>query len=440
MNLPIKAICKAAKTRKDGTASIAIQYCFSSDRRALLDSGISLPPKYWNNRRECILNSLPTQYGDANILNDQLGIEIRKAEDIITLALKQNEDPVDFFKFYYDPNKVTDIILLEIEERNSLKKAEDVYSNKDIYFQIDNYIISKTKKVSKDMPRVYRNMKDHLKAFELFRKRPITFESLNLNFYEEFVDFLTYDYVLMRRQKHLVGLKTNTVGKTIKQLKTFLKDRIKKEIIPNIVLSDWTVLEVEVDAVYLSKADIDAILKVDISKHTHLQDYKNDTILGCLTGLRFSDFSKIQQDDLRDGMLFKKQQKSDHWVVIPLRTEAREILKKRVFENFKAPTNPEFNRHIKNLARLAGIVEPITHSYKKGNKTITETKEKCDWITTHTCRRSFCTNEFLAGTPVSLIMKISGHKSERDFYRYIRISPQEAAYKIQEIWNERGEI
>lgn len=35
----------------------------------------------------------------------------------------------------------------------------------------------------------------------------------------------------------------------------------------------------------------------------------------------------------------------------------------------------------------------------------------------HTCRRSFCTNEFLDGTPVQLIMGISGHKTEKAFRR-----------------------
>ncbi len=37
-------------------------------------------------------------------------------------------------------------------------------------------------------------------------------------------------------------------------------------------------------------------------------------------------------------------------------------------------------------------------------------------------------------------MKISGHKSLRDFYKYIRISPEEAGQKIKELWQQRGEI
>ncbi len=37
-------------------------------------------------------------------------------------------------------------------------------------------------------------------------------------------------------------------------------------------------------------------------------------------------------------------------------------------------------------------------------------------------------------------MKISGHKSVKDFYKYIRITPEEAAARIEELWRSRGEM
>ncbi len=88
-------------------------------------------------------------------------------------------------------------------------------------------------------------------------------------------------------------------------------------------------LEEEVDAVYLNWDEIKKIFQVDLSRYPHLVDYRDDFVLGCMTGLRFSDFSKLMKDDLRGDMLFKKQQKSDHWVVIPLRPEAKKILDDR---------------------------------------------------------------------------------------------------------------
>jgi integrase len=139
-------------------------------------------------------------------------------------------------------------------------------------------------------------------------------------------------------------------------------------------------------------------------------------------------------------MLYKKQEKSDHWVVIPLRKEAKIIFSHQFRERIPNLTNPEFNRHIKTIGKLAGLYQTIKFSYKKGNKNIEVIKPKYDLITSHTARRSFCTNEFLAGTPVKLIMKISGHKSEKDFYKYIRVTPEEAAQKIRELWLERNDM
>jgi hypothetical protein len=74
------------------------------------------------------------------------------------------------------------------------------------------------------------------------------------------------------------------------------------------------------------------------------------TLLGCLTGLRFSDFSDLVKEDLRKDMLHRKQNRSDHWVVIPLRDEALNILKNRFNNNVSTPSNTEFNRYIKIIA------------------------------------------------------------------------------------------
>jgi hypothetical protein len=89
---------------------------------------------------------------------------------------------------------------------------------------------------------------------------------------------------------------------------------------------------------------------------------------------------------------------------------------------------------------LAKINIPIKFSFKKGNQNTVLIKPKYEWITSQTARRSFCTNEFLAGIPVELIMKISGHKRTKDFYKYIRITPEEAANKIKELWMERNDM
>ena len=74
-----------------------------------------------------------------------------------------------------------------------------------------------------------------------------------------------------------------------------------------------------------------------------------------------------------------------------------------------------FNYYIKEVVRLAGLNEPVRISHRRGNIIREEIRPRYAWISWHTARRSFCTNEYLAGTPSDLIMSISGHKSEKSF-------------------------
>ncbi len=73
-----------------------------------------------------------------------------------------------------------------------------------------------------------------------------------MNFYEEFVKYLTYDIIQLRRKEVIKGLKINSVGKIIKHLKSFLKYRMRKKIIPFMDLGVYKVMEEEVDTVYLT--------------------------------------------------------------------------------------------------------------------------------------------------------------------------------------------
>jgi len=52
------------------------------------------------------------------------------------------------------------------------------------------------------------------------------------------------------------------------------------------------------------------------------------------------------------------------------------------------------------------------------------------FISTHTGRRSFCTNTYNAGIPPHQIMTIYGHKSEKVFFNYIKASVKRKAVQI----------
>lgn len=455
MLLPIKPICSKSKIRKDGTSIIFLQYCGPDDKKTLLNTEIGIPPQFWTKRSQSISDDLPDMYGEAAKLNERLTALLRKAEDIIKLGMNSCvSDIVDFVKIKFDTN--LDVAAIGNEKSGSYfnpanetradsgKEGKSVtelnISGKscvDFYSQFNDYMKVKKNKVSPGMMKIYEATKEMLLSFDTFRGKTISFESLDYDYYDRLVDFLTYDYEQRRRKVVVKGLKRSTIGRTIKQLRIFVRDRVKRKIISPIDLSDFKIVDEEADAIYLTPAEIDCIYATDLLLHPTLALHRDLLVLGCLTGLRFSDFSSITPEDINGDMLYKKQRKSDGWVVIPLRPRAYAILVTKFKGLIPKTTNPEFNRHIKNVGKLAGITGIVKFSHKKGNQDLILKKSKCDWITSHTCRRSFCTNEYLAGTPVELIMKISGHKSLKDFYKYIRITPEEAGNRIKELWKKR---
>ena len=80
----------------------------------------------------------------------------------------------------------------------------------------------------------------------------------------------------------------------------------------------------------------------------------------------------------------------------------------------------------------------ISIKEKRGGVETEITQPKYEFISSHTARRSFATNEFLAkDIKTYQIMALTGHKTEKAFYRYIRLTREENAKDIANIWQQR---
>src|SRR5690606_19723634 len=107
--------------------------------------------------------------------------------------------------------------------------------------------------------------------------------------------------------------------------------------------------------------------------------------------------------------------------------EIMEVMKR--YDNKFPPklSEPILRKNIKTACSSVGFKELLKVSYTKGGKLV-ETKEpKFSLVKTHTARRSFCTNHYVAGKSVQNIMLFSGHKTEREFYKYIRVERKQEA-------------
>ncbi len=132
------------------------------------------------------------------------------------------------------------------------------------------------------------------------------------------------------------------------------------------------------------------------------------------------------------------QKKTSQKVIVPVCTDLqRKILKKFNNQLPQVENVTEFNKIIRELCEHANITEEVTMLRNIANVKQEVVSKKYELVTIHTCRRSFCTNHFLNRMPVTLIMAISGHKTERAFMRYLKIDNSKKVDMFRENMEKR---
>lgn len=321
-----------------------------------------------------------------------------------------------------------DYILLELEKN---REYEQRSNRVNLFETLEKYIVEKAPFVSKDQVKDYKSLRKHLKAFKEYSSQPITFRNLNLKFYNEFMDYLFHKAV---KPDGSIGLVTNSAGKIVRMLKGFVNYQMAKGTIPTIDLKNFKVVEEETDAIYLTETELSKINKLDLSDDKELEEIRDILLVGCYTGLRYSDLSSLNSEhiDLENELINIKQRKVHKAVVIPMIDYVPEILKKYNYELPKVPSN-KFNERVKELGQKIKLNQKVEIVRKKGNSRITSVHKKYELISSHTCRRSFCTNMYLSGFPAEELMKISGHKSPTAFMRYIKVDNMQAANRLKDL-------
>jgi integrase len=402
-------------SKKDGKTPIYIQYNYSRDKRILINTHRRIELKYWDFENDVLRRSHP-KYDSINRHIKKTKLEI---ESIVSNAQDDGVEP--------SPEYI-------LNEYYGINQEQSITDRKNLFEYFEDYIKAKSPRVGKHTVNDYHALKKHLNGYERWSRSKLDFKSINYSFYQKFMKYLSHDAVKPDGEK---GLAVNTIGKTLKNLKIFLRDCGRKNIIDPIDTSDFKVYQEDVENIYLTKEEINFIYKLDLSEDKERERIRDLFVLGCYTGLRYSDLSSIKSANIKGDFIYLRQGKTMNNVVIPLNEAAKKIIEKYNGGIPEGIHMNDFNKQIKGIAKDAGIDEEIIITQKRGAERVDTTYKKFDLIASHTCRRSFCTNEYLKGTPTLFIMKISGHRTERNFLKYIKVDEQVAAQKMLEFWKAR---
>ncbi|WP_310560882.1 tyrosine-type recombinase/integrase [Flavobacterium sp.] len=340
--------------------------------------------------------------------------------------------------------------ILKFSGRVNKSEPHKIYFTDWIQKYLDNpeAIFYKGKPISPKTVQHYNTAKLKFTNYEKHTKTKLRFQDINLSFYHNFLAYC----------RDVQKINNNTIGTQISILKKWCR-LIESEGLPinqEYKSSEFMVLTNTTKDIYLSENEINIVYNHNFSYSERLNNARYNFIIGLRTGLRISDFLKLEQLNLVDGYFEVETTKTSKSVVIPIHKQVIEILAKRNGLFPPKITDQKFNEYIKEICKEVDFTEMI-----EGAKMISKAKDKDffpekellsknknrkqygvypkhELVTSHICRRSFVTNLYGQNLTNMNIMAVTGHTTETNFLKYIKTTPKENAEKIKEHWENKN--
>ncbi len=239
---------------------------------------------------------------------------------------------------------------------NRLQKYEDPFTNKDIKHQLDvetgRLKKERLTQVSEDQETFpayidrfvceskagkrlnarsvhyapstlagYMKLKRILERYKVETGESIEYDMFTLDYYHVFKLWLTGR-----------NLTLNYVGTLLKDLKVMLKQAHNDGMHTNLAFQhqNFKKLVEEVDNIYLTDDELSNLFNLDLIANAKLDRIRDLFLIGCYTGLRFSDFSELRPENITHNgrILTRKTLKTSERVSIPLNPRVLAILDK----------------------------------------------------------------------------------------------------------------
>lgn len=399
------------KTRFYLTGSAICMNVAYNGKRVRLGLGISVNPADFDTEKQTVKKSEPT-YAEINR-------QLKKASVFVN----------EFYHTYLNSNGNTPPppdVLVNAFNSGFLNKAartvapEPQQNQASIFQFADDFL--KTGKLKPQRVRRFKNVLSVLKEFLTANVIKPTFEALTFDILESYKTYL-FDKKLYN---------PNTAGFHVKIVKQILNEATRRKHNKNLdYQTGFTAPANNTDNVYLTEPELQTLLSIDLTGKPYLNNTRNLFLIGCYSGLRFSDFSQLKPENITtvEGTEFINiaQQKTGNKVTIPLHPVVKKLLSANNGKPPRPITNQRLNEYVKELCQIAGINTPVEVTKYKAQMRTKTTRQKWQLVTTHTARRSFATNAYLAGLPIDLISSILGHSNIQQTQTYLKLDAHEKA-------------
>ena len=322
----------------------------------------------------------------------------------------------------------TVIVKEKWKELYSLKSQNDEEENTDkeengFFAQREEFWAFKSGRVSKNTMKGYHSMFKRVQAFVENTGRETSWDKINLEFHQDLEDHLLYDLKY--------GL--NTVGSTTKDYKTYLAWANKRGYLLNDHYKSLKKQRATTQILYLTKEEVFQFYLYKFQSDTHTK-VRDAFVLSCVTGLRYSDYSRIEPCNVVGNHIVMISQKTREEIRVPITDLAREILNK-YRNHISLPCLQRTNKLLKEAAKEAGLnnLRSIQINKSIGDPKTTQ-RPINQLITTHLGRKSFTTCLLFEGMSPIEVRRVSHHRDTVSFEKYAGSSEARIAEQMNDTW------
>ena len=413
------------RTPKTSFSLIRLRCTVDSQRlEYYLPAEYKIKPSHWDRVSRCAIT-------DSRRNKDLKGDPRLKVhlDNVNTEITKTRNTLVDIIQEYQ--HKGIKPTPAEIRQLLSERMGKRTSTPKNVFFlDFVNEYIKNSVDLQEQSRKQQASAKNVIERYSKSINKKLRFEDITIDFRNDFVKYL-------KTAKHEKGdyYKPNTIARIFKNIKTWMGAAYDKGLTDNndFKKKAFGVQKEDADTVYLKEEEISQMYNTDFSGSPRLERVRDVFVIMCYMGIRYSDYLLLKKENiLPSGLIRITTKKTKTPVEIPMHDRVREIMKKYNGEFPPAPSNQKFNDYMGEVVIKSGLERDVIVTETRGTMTRNKTVKLSSLVTAHTARRSCATNMFLAGVPTLSIMKITGHKSEKVFLKYIRITQEENALKLRD--------
>lgn len=416
----VKARYELNRPIRTGEAGIILVLQFNKQRTRCM-TGEYVLPDHWDKKRHRVADRYLDQFPDyleTNRVLDDLDQLLRRNYNQHRRALTLDQ---------FTPDVIKSLVAERVRGVTPTSEAQTILA----YYKRNLDERARSGNLSASTLNGERSTYRHFERFDAEQPRRFVFADASLSLFERFRDYLW-----------AAGVNADSsVHKNLRRFRQVLLHAEASGIetggaIKSISLKSQLGLSSQaMDTIALNEDDLQTLADLPLLGRLHLRRARDLFLCGCYTGLRVNQWGEISKDNLieQDGVkmlqLFttKGRRRS---ITIPVHPVLLSIFEYHDYILPPVPPPHRLNKYLKELCRVAGFTDTVELARNVRGRSVLQTFERWELVTSHTARRSFATNAHAAGLPLDDIQALTGHADRKTLEHYIKEDGRHRAARL----------